>query len=1348
MGCGASAQPEYKPVAEPEASPSQEEVDVAYVASQDEYTSDPSLPFARYDTTAVCPELSSGDEVYFKFLFTGSILSTDGETVTVIDSSNGACGDDLDDDFVAEEAKDSVWAIEMVTDGEVFPPPPLTDGVTVRVKHVATGVCLEAPGDMAPLKVSAPDPDCSAQKFTFYKHGRPLRMKHRDACFLQSHLYNFVEREGDCSVRARRWRRGPPMTISVLKKRVIDTTTTELARQMQYEAFDLDGNKSISKSELYYMMRRIVPGVSEEDVEAIAGACDPDGTGSILFDGFAAWADNGGCSEELLQWAEVLGNVAQRCNDALFEERSLIEALTLTHSKDTQMIQKKYQAYFGEDLAAAITKKASEQDGWIMSNYWKVCMEGLLKPRVDLWTKALNDAMRGFGTDESTLTALVVTIPEDLRAKIFVKYEEDYGKNLLTHIQSETSSSYKKVLEYQAMAPEDCRARLLWDAMNGMGTDEAQIIRVVCQLDIPERRIVKEVYASLFQRDLVEHIKSETSGEFQKALSTMLEAEETDFDLEECVDNIHTAMDCWGTDEEALIRLICRRSPKQMEEVNKLFMEKYGPRSLLEWVESETSNHFKATLSGCIRHPMVQLAHSVRYCIEGFGTDERGLITLLVHLPDFKKDALRKTYQLQFGRDLMKDIMSDCSGHFEKALLSLLKPAPQVWAEALKGAMKGLGTYDELLINFLIIAKDDMSLVRKSFEEHTGQKLVDWIAGECSGDYMRTLVSLCQRNSECSLSMLPLYWAQRCKDLVGNTDTLKDIFVSMPAVVLKRGTEVFQTVYNVSLVDEVKRRCEEESSMFCFTNWWKHAMLRLLEMPVELYVKGLYDAMQGFGTDEYTLTALLCTLPENLHQEVHMKFEAAYGKKLVDFIESELSFSFKNCLVAQAMSFPESRAKALHKAVSGIGTDEMQLIRIIVLSSFQERQLISDAYLRMYEKELIPSVIESETSGMFKEILTAIMESASRTIDDNVNFDADVESLNAAMEGSNSDMDGVVRVLASKTHEQIDTLNAKYEEKYGISLRDVFNDESYGWADSIFGDSSFRSAVLCLLRNKKEQLAYSVRDCIQGWGTDETGLITCLTHLSERERNDLVMAYAEIEGGGDLYQAIKSDCSGDFETALLALVKPAPVVMAEAITSSIKGLGTSDNLLINWMCIAKERMDEVRDAFREIHGQELADWIDGDCSGDYKDTLIRLARRECMRFLGSEVALTIPAPVSKEETVIKFNKEFNRLCAQKKADPGTQVVPSEDSNQLMGSVYLFYARSSSCAPNLDKQGLWDLTNACGFPPADDGEDLICTFEQWNYSGSGEITWNEFVREITDRINCEVHYLADPLPETM
>lgn len=55
-------------------------------------------------------------------------------------------------------------------------------------------------------------------------------------------------------------------------------------------------------------------------------------------------------------------------------------------------------------------------------------------------------------------------------------------------------------------------------------------------------------------------------------------------------------------------------------------------------------------------------------------------------------------------------------------------------------------------------------------------------------------------------------------------------------------------------------------------------------------------------------------------------------------------------------------------------------------------------------------------------------------------------------------------------------------------------------------------------------------------------------------------------------------------------MKPPPQVWAEAIMSSMKGLGTSDNLLINWMCIAKERMDEARTSpryFPDICGRAL-----------------------------------------------------------------------------------------------------------------------------------------------------------------
>jgi hypothetical protein len=57
-----------------------------------------------------------------------------------------------------------------------------------------------------------------------------------------------------------------------------------------------------------------------------------------------------------------------------------------------------------------------------------------------------------------------------------------------------------------------------------------------------------------------------------------------------------------------------------------------------------------------------------------------------------------------------------------------------------------------------------------------------------------------------------------------------------------------------------------------------------------------------------------------------------------------------------------------------------------------------------------------------------------------------------------------------------------------------------------------------------------------------------------------------------------------------------------------------------------------------------------------------------------------------------------------------------------------------------------MTNAIGFPPADDGPDLLATFHEWDSSGTGEICWNDFVVEMTTRVNDPNHYEADLLPE--
>jgi len=244
----------------------------------------------------------------------------------------------------------------------------------------------------------------------------------------------------------------------------------------------------------------------------------------------------------------------------------------------------------------------------------------------------------------------------------------------------------------------------------------------------------------------------------------------------------------------------------------------------------------------------------------------------------------------------------------------------------------------------------------------------------------------------------------------------------------------------------------------------------------------------------------------------------------------------------------------------------------------------------------------------------------------------------------------------------------------------------------------------------------------------------------------------DIKNGGDLFAHIKGDTSGSFENALLSMIQPAPLTWAKALYKAMKGLGTSDNILVSFMCIGKDRMDEVRDAFRTEYGKELSEWIDGDCgNADYKDLLMRLSVRDVYKYAGSSVMVQTPPPPSKDHALYQFAKTFNRLCDKKRADPSKEVVPTEVDKQEMANIFMYYGAKSSCTPNLDKQGVYDLIMASKFapddwPPPPNAPDLDATFNEWDYSGSGEITWNDYANEMRVRCNDPTHYEADPLPE--
>jgi hypothetical protein len=158
-------------------------------------------------------------------------------------------------------------------------------------------------------------------------------------------------------------------------------------------------------------------------------------------------------SEVELQHIEVLGNIAQRCNDSIHDNAAFIEVMGTVDVKTAMLMQDEYSGRLqGESMAEKIIEKAAnESDGWFFSGNWKNAMKALLEKEVDLWVRCIDDAMRGWGTDEGSLTALICTLPERLRIEIFDGYNAKTGKHLLDAIRADTSCNYAKVMVWQTI---------------------------------------------------------------------------------------------------------------------------------------------------------------------------------------------------------------------------------------------------------------------------------------------------------------------------------------------------------------------------------------------------------------------------------------------------------------------------------------------------------------------------------------------------------------------------------------------------------------------------------------------------------------------------------------------------------------------------------------------------------------------------------------------------------------------------------------------------------------------------------------------------------------------------------
>uniref|UniRef100_A0A8P0P5I2 Annexin n=1 Tax=Canis lupus familiaris TaxID=9615 RepID=A0A8P0P5I2_CANLF len=241
------------------------------------------------------------------------------------------------------------------------------------------------------------------------------------------------------------------------------------------------------------------------------------------------------------------------------------------------------------------------------------------------------------------------------------------------------------------------------------------------------------------------------------------------FNPEPDAEALYTAMKGIGTNEQAIIDVLTRRSNAQRQQIARSFKAQFG-KDLTETLQSELSGKFERLMVALMYPPYRYEAKELHEAMKGLGTKEGVIIEILASRTKNHLREIMKAYEADYGSSLEEDIQADTSGYLERILVCLLQgsrddvsgfvdPGQAVQdAQDLYAAGEKIHGTDEMKFITILCTRSATHLLRvfEEYERIAGKSIEDSIKSETHGSLEEAMLTVvkCTRN-------LHSYFAER-----------------------------------------------------------------------------------------------------------------------------------------------------------------------------------------------------------------------------------------------------------------------------------------------------------------------------------------------------------------------------------------------------------------------------------------------------------------------------------------------------------------------------------------------------------------------------------------------------------